>query len=342
MKTLPCREHGGTFQVLPRRGRPPVRCTPDNPCQFYTPPTEENPFGTIVSHDTMPTAKRASAVPAFSSAPSRVEATASAIKNKRMAANATKTLDQMSAAELRAYARSIGMSTATKLTEAPDLRRAIRKYRAEDEFETVKDASGRAIRPADTITTVKDASGRVTGLQGPRRKAPQKAAEVTTRVNPSVPKAHEARARLVDLGWTVQGRAWFAKDAGYAEITATRGDETLIMRWSQGALEHQHYALWDVDRPASNNTPDNDLPFDPDEIPDSELVKILAGMRVTWWNKLAQSKECEVASAQTIEITHAYNGIGDETPADRIVKFVAMNGGGFRAFRLGALLKIGS
>lgn len=308
MKTLSCREHGGTFQIIPRRGRPPVSCAPENPC-------------------TSSAVKKGTVAPTFSSAPSV------AVETGFRRSSPTKTLDQMSAAELRAYARSLGMSTATKLTEAADLRRAIRRYQ-----------SKQAGNPADAIETVKDDSGRVTGLRGPMRKAPKKTAEVTTRVNPSVPKAHEAKARLADLGWTVAGRAWFdaVTKAGYAEIVATRGDETLIMRWINGNVEQQHYALWDVDRPANNNTPANDLPFDPDEIPDSELVKILAGMRVTWWNKLAQSNESAVASASTIEITHAYNGIGDETPADRIVKFVAMNGGGFRAFRLGALLKIGS
>lgn len=278
MKTLICREHNGTFTVPSRRGRPPVRCTPDNQC------TAE-----------------------------------------------PKTIDQMNAAELRAHARSLGMSTATKLTEPDSLRRAIRKYQS---------------KPTEAIKVTKDDAGKVTGLRGPARKARQAAAEVTTRVNASIPKAHLAKARLEPLGWIVKGRAWFAQAGewpgkGMAEITACRNDETLIMRWSDGGLDHQHYALWDVDQPKKNNKPDSRLPFDPDEVPDKELVSMLQGMRVTWWNALAQSEENAIIDPQKITIEHAFTGHGDETPAARIVKFVAMNGGGFRAFRLGALIAIG-
>ena len=32
MKTIRCREHGGTFTIEPRRGRPPVRCSEATPC----------------------------------------------------------------------------------------------------------------------------------------------------------------------------------------------------------------------------------------------------------------------------------------------------------------------
>jgi len=304
VKTLNCREHGGTFTVPPRRGRPPVRCTPDNPCTGGG------------------TAKRSAPVPTFSSAPSV------AVETGFRRSSATKTLDQMNAAELRAYARSLGMSTATKLTEAADLRRAIRKYQS---------------KPA-VIKVTKDAAGKVTGLQGPARKAPQPVSEVTTRVNASVPKAHAAKQRLEPLGWSVKGRAWFDDEKGMAEITAVREDETLVLQWADGKLVHQDYGIWDIDQPQKNNKPASRLPFDPDEVPDKELVGMLQGMTVTWWNALAQSNETATIDPQKITIEHAYTATmhGDETPADRIVKFVAMHGGGFRAFRLGALLKIGS
>lgn len=32
MNTFKCTEHGGTFQIPKKRGRPPVKCKPDNPC----------------------------------------------------------------------------------------------------------------------------------------------------------------------------------------------------------------------------------------------------------------------------------------------------------------------
>ena len=34
MKVIQCREHGGSFEIESRRGRPPVRCTDENPCDM--------------------------------------------------------------------------------------------------------------------------------------------------------------------------------------------------------------------------------------------------------------------------------------------------------------------
>lgn len=34
LKQIKCREHGGTFSITPKRGRPPVRCSEDNPCEL--------------------------------------------------------------------------------------------------------------------------------------------------------------------------------------------------------------------------------------------------------------------------------------------------------------------
>lgn len=36
LKQIKCRDHGGFFKVEARRGRPPVKCTPDNKCDAQT------------------------------------------------------------------------------------------------------------------------------------------------------------------------------------------------------------------------------------------------------------------------------------------------------------------
>lgn len=35
MKRITCRTHGGTFLIEPKRGRPPVKCSDDNPCSEH-------------------------------------------------------------------------------------------------------------------------------------------------------------------------------------------------------------------------------------------------------------------------------------------------------------------
>lgn len=156
----------------------------------------------------------------------------------------------------------------------------------------------------------------------------------------SLVKAKQAKEQLQSLGWTVEGQGSAKQDA--AGITATRGTELLVMAWIDGNLTSQHYSLWDADHtPEANNRPRADLPFDPDEIPDRELVQKLSGVKVTWYNKLGDRIEESWISPNAVEIVHQYNGIGDETPGARIVRFVDASGGGFRAFRLDALTKVG-
>jgi hypothetical protein len=165
-------------------------------------------------------------------------------------------------------------------------------------------------------------------------------AKVNTSPNQSALKAYEARYRLEPLGWQVTGRAWVEGELRCAEITAVRGTETLFIKWVNGVMESERYVVWD-DKPSANNRPAHRLGFDPDEMPDRELVQALSGMKVTWWNALGQSEETAIIPGAKVVIEHAYSGIGDETPADRIIKFVDVAGSGFRAFRVGALLKIG-
>lgn len=168
---------------------------------------------------------------------------------------------------------------------------------------------------------------------------PAKRAEVITPANnPSLAPALTAKARLEPLGWLCKGKAVGPESV---EMMATRDDELIIMRWKNGLVSQQEYILWD-EKPSANGKPKGELTFDPDECTDIELVRALAGMKVKWWNVLGQKEETGIISAGKIKVEHAFNGVGDETPGDRIVHFTDHTGTGFRSFRVAALLKVGS
>jgi hypothetical protein len=267
MKTLQCREHGGTFEVIPRRGRPPVKCSPDNVC------TRFNGNG-----------KSARAPKPITQA----ERTANSKAVRRRPSDMPAGLSKGGEAKLRARF-----------------------------MEELASAEGAPEMPA-TRASESHANGRSV-------------------VSASLAKAKEAKGLLEAQGWICDGKG----KGNLATITASRGEETLLLSFRDGELVDQNYMLWNVDKPAANNMPANKLTFDTDEMTDSELIKALSGMKVIWWNKLAQNTETGVVSPQKIVIEHSYAGNGDETPADRIVKFVEHGGAGFRAFRVGALLKVG-
>ena len=242
MITIQCRDHGGTFQIQPKRGRRPVRCTRENACTRYASSPQRTTEG-----------------PPESWVPSRVEATASAIKNARMA------------------------------------------------------------------------------VEGFNKAHPQVQHMAT---NPSVVLAMAAKQRLEAQGWLCKGRGWLEDEHEFATLTATRDEETIIMHWNDGQLIQQDYSLWH-EAPSANGKPRGSLSFAPDECTDRELVRALAGCKVTWWNVLGQKEETAIIAPESIKIEHAYNGHGDETPGDRIVKFIEHGGAGYRAFRMAALLKVG-
>jgi hypothetical protein len=262
MITIQCRDHGGTFQVPPKRGRRPVRCNPQNVCTRGGSEPQASP------------AQVARAV-------SRVEATASAIKNARMA-----------------------------------------------------DTAGR--RRALEIANDPEVNARIV-------------AEIA---NPALP----AKARLEEQGWLCKGsgrttdttetlvfpngRQMSGDNFRVVELTAVRDEEMITMVWVDGELIQQDYSLWS-EKPSANAKPAGRLTFDPDECTDRELVRALAGCKVTWWNVLGQREEDAVIKHDTIKIEHAYSSHGDEMPGDRIVKFIDHNGEGYRAFRVAALLKVG-
>lgn len=158
----------------------------------------------------------------------------------------------------------------------------------------------------------------------------------------SLEKGRAAKALLEAQGWQATGKAWTtAEGFNWASVTAARGEEMLHIVWRDGIVQDQVYNLWNLDKPSANGRPNAHLPFDPDEIPDAELAKYLVGVKVTWWNKLGQKEDSAVCGKETIKITHIWTGTGDENPGARIIDFIDAEGGGYRAFRLDQLVKVG-
>lgn len=259
---LPCREHGGYFYRVPKRGRVPVRCTDETPCD---------------------------------------------------AMNNT----------------------------APDIPRKT-AARVRQETDTPKQARERRERLAQRAREEAEIAQETPGKRFPSEPKPR---------SQSLAKGQQAKDLLEDQGWTVTGKAWKAPvpsdvkqvPVDWASVSAARGEETLLLVWRMGQLQDQVYNLWSVDKPQSNGKPKTDLPFDPEEIPDAELARVLIGVKVTWYNRLAQKAETAICGRDSLTIEHIWTGHGEETPGARIIKFIdaTKNQTAFKAFRLDQLLKVG-
>lgn len=226
MKHILCREHGGTFSITPRRGRPPVRCSEDNPCD-----QNRTLLGGLKKH------------------PKPV-------------------------AEARSSASKV------KATPAP----------------------------------------------------------ASVHKNPSVPFAHKAQTELTPLGWILKGKAGFVDGVGWAEVVATRGVESIILRWEDGKKVTQEYSIWDSESsPEQNGRPKSQLRFDPNEMTDLDLARELSGRTITWWNRLANNTDKAVIG-EKLEIQHCYTG-GNETA--RFLRFIDQteHRGSYRAVHVEALIK---
>lgn len=308
-KELVCRTHGGTFRVPIKRGRQPVRCKEDNPCTQATASPEGKPLprGGI---------KMGTVAPQFSHA-SRVERAASTMKNAGTgpykSVDPDAALESMSNKELQRYAfkHSISLTGITKRSEA------------------IAHITAAIAQPLQTCNEQLSTA--------PNEDMHQQLADANWHATERPAWIPTAWERLATLGWQVHVK----RDADTYELTAVRDTEWLIMRSAlDGSDLTQTYSLWS-DNPAVNNIPQHKLGFDPDEIGDGELIRRVAGCKVTWWNTLSRTTETAVLPKTGAKIEHAYDGIGDEAPTDRIIKFVDAAGSGFRAFRLGALLRIG-
>lgn len=178
-------------------------------------------------------------------------------------------------------------------------------------------------------------------------KAPVIESEPRSPRNRSVPLAQACKAELEALGWTAKGRGWFEEPDGgefpgaeMAEVTAVRGSESLVITWNDGKVSRQDYNLWHSRR-SMNGAPASKLKFNPDEMTDRELIRAISGMKVTWWNTLGKTEESYTIGGTTISIEHFYASNGDEDTHRRLVKFVDMNGNGYRHFHVEALIKVG-
>lgn len=184
-------------------------------------------------------------------------------------------------------------------------------------------------------------------LEQARSKMAARAAESApaprTAANDSLASAMRAKAQLEAVGWVVKGRAWFEERVGrehWAEVVCSRGAESLIIRWQNGVLSTEQYSMEHLNR-ADNGIPPHSLSFDPNELTDGELVRMVRGMKVTWWNTIASSRETAIIGTGNVAVEHLFVGGGDTDNSKRIIKFLDHSGGGFRAFHVGALLKVG-
>jgi hypothetical protein len=331
LKSIRCREHGGIFRVPPRRGRPPVRCTEDNPCAVEQASPEQ----------VTKAAERAATAPRKVSRPEQV---ASEIKNRRIA--------EFVAAERAA--------TAPRKVSRPEQVASEIKNRRIAEFvaaERAATAPRKVSRPEQVASEIKNRriaefvpAEQKPALERAREKVARQAESFSkprSQPNPSLALAQEAKRRLEALGWTVKGRAWVEdlmedpNPAALAQVTAVRGDETISLTWQDGTLVDQNYSLWS-ETPSDNGMPAKKLSFNPAEMTDGELVRAVSGMKVTWWNALARSNETAVVGKK-LTIEHIYDTIenGGTDAVKRLIKFVDLNGSGFRAFHVDALLKVG-
>lgn len=302
---LQCRTHGGIFVMPSRRGRKPVRCTNDNQCSRT--PAE------IVKRATGQGDSQVAIVP------SRAAALASKIKNKRIAVQTE---------------NSNNLRTTVQKSAAPTFKGTNYAVQAAAKVEV-----------PDVVVTLEKPKLKTKGGIRNLRTTVQKPAEVTVTVNTSLPSAQKAKELLTAKGWEVQGRGWFENEAegrvSHAEVIATRDDERISMLWVEGNLVDQNYQLWaNGQPPAVNGRPKSQLDFDPEDIGDQELIRVLSGQSVTWWNRLGSSKESGVIG-ERVRVTHTFiGGRADENPGERTITFVDREGG-YRSFYVSALVKIG-
>lgn len=172
--------------------------------------------------------------------------------------------------------------------------------------------------------------------------------------------ARERASELLEsLGWSTALKGWAVRltdtrSEFHASLTGNRGAETLYMEWIDGELITNDYAILDTVKPSKNGEkPEADLPFDPEEVSDRELVEFISGSKIMWWNTLGSRTETGICGQNYVDengkvtrppivtIEHVYTGLNGPLGVDRLIKFVDANGGGTRVIKLGALLKVG-
>lgn len=181
-------------------------------------------------------------------------------------------------------------------------------------------------------------------------------------VNASLTPAMAAKGILAAQGWTVTGEAWFEEgfinrdmegnengdirelgDVGFASVTAIRGDETIAIMWRDGEKVSQEYTIWDEKAVEGASKPNLRLSFNPDELSDVDLVRLIAGQKITWENSISGSEETAVVSPDTFRIDHRFVGSKlDENPGSRVINFLDHSRKSFRAIHVSALTNVES
>lgn len=168
-----------------------------------------------------------------------------------------------------------------------------------------------------------------------RHAKPEKPSKAPKSASASMEKAKQAKDTLEARDWECVGRAF--KGVDRAELTATRGEEMIYAVWEDGRLaQPMSYTLWAGEE---DTMPARKLPFDPDSTTDEELAEKLLGVKVKWWNRIAQAAETAVCGKTSLSIERVFTSTGAGT--DRIIKFSDPETKQFRAFHLSALMRVG-
>jgi hypothetical protein len=184
-------------------------------------------------------------------------------------------------------------------------------------------------------------------------------------------KAMAFRAEVAKLGWTATvGHPQDGAEIDLVEVLASRGEEHLYISWLAGGLQHpvtytietrtikmrnasqakkyaarsEAVASAELGKVASNRAfkpratepKRSRLPFDPATAGDAEVITSLLGKSVAWHNSISQQSESGTVGrdASRIQIREMNGG-------ERTIEFCCAAGGGFRAFHLSALTRVG-
>lgn len=190
----------------------------------------------------------------------------------------------------------------------------------------------------------------------------------------SIPKAKAFCEKVEAAGWTAD-RSWGEGGSDHIVVTARRDAEVIFIEWIAGVFQptatysqgdrnirvrNASAALQYAGRTAEQAAEETKkvsanrffrpreapkeqieaqrqaLPFDPATALDDEIFSAMAGKRVTWFNRVAQTPDSAVFPIEyRREFTHI-----TEFEGERIVNFVDHGGTGFRSFRLSGLLSI--
>lgn len=190
----------------------------------------------------------------------------------------------------------------------------------------------------------------------------------------SIPKAKAFCERVEAAGWSAD-RSWGEGGEDHIVVTARRDAEVIFIEWIAGVFQPTatysqgdrnvrvrnasaglQYAGRTAEQAAEETkkvsanrffqkreapreqveAQRQPLPFDPALALEDEILAALAGRRVTWFNRIAQTPDSAVFPVEYHkQFTHI-----TEFEGERIVNFVDHGGTGFRSFRLSGLLSI--